>query len=335
MSWRQALRVGGSLLVSGFFVVMVLRLAPLVEIGDAMATVQPEWLLVAVGLFGLDYACRIARWRRMLLTENRRLGWGRCMVPFMVSIAANNVLPLRTGDVLRVVGFSGWLGVPTVSLLATLLVERLLDVLVLLAALGLALGLLQVETSGVALLANWGGSVLVTMAGVVLAVLVFPAVFALLARGCVAVVGRVAPGVAARLDVAVARVFGILGALAKRHVLVPLLGWSVAVWALEASVFYAVARGIPAIANPMAAWLAMPVGTLSTLLPSTPGYVGTFHYFVAQSSQLVGNPLAASAAFAVVVHLVLWLCATLWGGMCFMYWVWVRQPPFSKKDSAA
>lgn len=54
----------------------------------------------------------------------------------------------------------------------------------------------------------------------------------------------------------------------------------------------------------------MPVGTLSTLLSSTPGYIGTFHYFVVPATELFGNT-AAAAAFALLAHLALWIPATI------------------------
>ena len=94
----------------------------------------------------------------------------------------------------------------------------------------------------------------------------------------------------------------------------------------EGSVFWCVAKAMPAITQPVAGWLALPVGTLATLLPSTPGYVGTFDFFVIKAAEAMGNPAAAAAGFALMVHLVLWLPATLTGGACALYWLlWMRS----------
>lgn len=65
----------------------------------------------------------------MLAVHNREIAWSRSAVPFMTSIAANNLLPSRTGDALRAVAFSGCLGVPAARVLATVLAERLMDLL--------------------------------------------------------------------------------------------------------------------------------------------------------------------------------------------------------------
>jgi uncharacterized membrane protein YbhN (UPF0104 family) len=69
---------------------------------------------------------------------------------------------------------------------------------------------------------------------------------------------------------------------------------------------------------PQAAWLALPVGTLATLIPSAPGYAGTFDFFTAQAMALLGNPIAAATAYALLVHALLWLPATLVGGVLLL-----------------
>ena len=100
-----------------------------------------------------------------------------------------------------------------------------------------------------------------------------------------------------------------------------LMLWSLLVWGFEACVFYAIAMALPDITVPVAAFLAMPVGTLSTMLPSTPGYIGTFHYFVTQATSAVGNPEIAAVAFAFLVHLALYIPVTLCGAASFVWWI--------------
>lgn len=321
----RAVKLGASLVVSAFFVWLIARSIPLDSLGAALSQARPDWIAFAVLLFVADYACRIHRWRAMLLPHSPGLSWSRCSVPFMASIAANNVLPFRAGDALRAFGFSRWLGVPNAALLATLLVERLMDLLVLLAALGLALTLLEADNATLDLLVGSSSGLLIALAALIVAVLVYPQGFEPLARAAVRLVEWRAPGLAAKLRREMDRVFSTLRQLSRGTTVVTLLIWSVAAWALEAGVFYAVARGIPEVGNAAAAWLAMPVGTLSTLLPSTPGYVGTFHFFVARTVELLGNTAVAATAFAVLVHLVLWLSATLWGGCSFVFWMLVRS----------
>ncbi len=313
------------LLVSALFVWLVLRSVSLDDVGAVLARVRPGWLVLALGLFFLGYACRIWRWKLMLQTENPELDWGRCAVPFMASIAANNVLPFRAGDVLRAFGFSRWLGVPSASVLATLLAERLMDLLALLCALGLALALLDRAGTTQNVLPALSTAGAVMTAAAVLLLLLLPGFVERPINALIDLLGRRAPGPAQGVRRQSGLVFSTLRALAHRGRMPVLLAWSLAAWVFEAAVFYAVARSVPDLAAPIAAWLAMPVGTLSTLLPSTPGYIGTFHYFVISATELFGNTAAASAAFALLVHLALWIPATVWGGVSFLYWI-LRRP---------
>jgi hypothetical protein len=65
--------------------------------------------------------------------------------------------------------------------------------------------------------------------------------------------------------------------------------------------------------SPMAPWFAAATGTLATLIPSSPGYVGTFDYFAILGLTAFGAPRVLATAFAMVVHLILWLPVTLVG----------------------
>jgi len=103
-----------------------------------------------------------------------------------------------------------------------------------------------------------------------------------------------------------------------------LLVISVVAWMLEGAVFgFALwSLHIP-VAWP-AAWLALAAATLATLLPSSPGYVGTFDYFASLGLIAYGAGRSAAAAFALLAHLILWLPVTLAG---FGVLLWSRRPP--------
>jgi len=65
----------------------------------------------------------------------------------MASFAANNVLPFRAGDVLRSFAFNRKLGTTSGVVIATLFVERLLDLLILLILLGAALAFFNLDSN--------------------------------------------------------------------------------------------------------------------------------------------------------------------------------------------
>lgn len=328
MARKKYIKLGLGIVISLTFIWLITRNTDGPAFMQAMRAADPGWISLGVMLFCAGYVCRIQRWRVMLNADAaHNITLKKTAVPFLVSIGANNVLPFRAGDVMRVFAFSGWLGIGNAYALATMVVERLLDLLCLLLVFGLGLILLD-RNLGVAasrLVGLGAGGVLLIAAGVAF-VLLFPGMFKWVALD---LLGKIfSPD--SKILIQTAHFLDTLGKQAQGARMLKLLGLSVLAWCFEGSVFYAAARAVPAIQEPLAGLLAFPIATLATLLPSTPGYVGTFHYFAIQAAELMGNPVAAATAFAVLVHMILWLSATLAGGVCALIWVFSdkHMPPF-------
>jgi uncharacterized protein (TIRG00374 family) len=302
MSARATVRVVVGLLCAVLFLWLALRNADARAIREAFAGIDWRWILVATAAYAAEYALRVSRWHAMLLTRNPAVRWGTCVSPLVLSYAVNAVLPLRAGDAIRCVAFNARLGLGAGELMATLFVERVLDFIVVLAFFGVALLLLDLDSVP---FFEVGRLSILLLVVVLLAILLVPALLAPLA-GVIGWAGRVA--LARRLPAlerGLRHALDTLRGLARGPATVRLLVWSAAIWLLEGCVFLLVAMSLPSVTRPAAVLLALPVGTLSTLVPSTPGYVGTFDYFIALSMGLPGNSHAASLAFAGVLHAVL------------------------------
>jgi uncharacterized protein (TIRG00374 family) len=314
---RKAAQLLLGLAVAALFLWLALRHVDFAALLRTLQETSLTWLVLAPLVLGFGYVCRILRWRMMLALHNPEVSVRRSGMAFLASIAVNNLLPFRLGDVLRCFGFSRWLNVPPGPVLATVLVERLLDLGTLILALAIALWALSVE-GGALNLARSGAFVLGSMAFLALLLLLRPVLlkpfFSLLAS----LADLIGPGAKARTQGFLDQLLATLLLLAGRKVMPALMGWSVLVWFFEGATYLVVAKALPALPAPEAAWLAMPMGTLSTLLPSTPGHVGTFDYFCQLATVAAGNPLAEATAFVLLVHLALWLPTTLAGGLCLL-----------------
>ena len=78
------------------------------------------------------------------------------------------------------------------------------------------------------------------------------------------------------------------------------------------------AFGLPA--RPDWAVLTMAVTNLGILVPSTPGYVGPFHYFCIMTLGLLGVGELTATSYAITVHAVFYVPITLWGiGLMLRY----------------
>jgi uncharacterized protein (TIRG00374 family) len=260
-------------------------------------------------VFLAGYGCRVARWRMMLAAHNGELRWRDCAGPLFASVAANNVLPFRMGDIIRSFGFCKQLGVSQGVSITTLFVERLLDLLMVLLFLA---GALAVFPGGE--LVRWSGLAPVLGVAALSLLLMHPALFEYLADVAARLLRRLAPHFGELLTREVHRSVETIAHVSSARTMAVLIVWSFLAWACEGLVFWFCACALPALDAPSGAWLALPVGTLSTIIPSAPGFIGTFDFFVAQAMTQSGNDPAASAAFAVLVHLMLWIPATVLGG---------------------
>ena len=102
------------------------------RLGEAFAGIHWRWLPLVVGAYLISFMIRAWRWGLLLPGEvgfGARLGadFGGFMVAF--------IMPLRAGEVARVWMISQWGGVRFAPALGSLVVERVLDVLVVIGAL--------------------------------------------------------------------------------------------------------------------------------------------------------------------------------------------------------
>lgn len=312
MKARRLLRLATGISLAALFLWLTVRKIDLAETQQAFLGASISWVVGALAVFALGYGCRIRRWQIMLLTDRAGLHWRSCAGPFLASFAANNVLPFRAGDVLRSFAFNQQLGTTSGVMIATLFVERLLDLLTVLIFLGAGLACFGVESTR---FARVGGTVLILGGMTILVVLIFPHLFRPAAFAMGRGVARVAPSFGAKLLAEIEKSFRTLQHLAQGTTMVRLAFWSLLAWSAEGCVFWFSALALPAISAPLAGWLALPVSTLATLIPSTPGYVGTFDYFTVRTMTELGNNPEGATAYALLLHALLWLPPTLSGGV--------------------
>ena len=298
------------LAVSAIFIWLIASRLSAGQIIGALSAAK--WEAVPLGLAALaaGYSVRITRWWCMLRIAAPRLAWSSCASVFLMSTAANNVLPLRAGDVARIFAFRGRPGLEPSRVAGTLIIERLLDLLVLLAIFAAVLPLLP-DGSVLATLRTPAAWAALAAGGVVLVLFALPFFERSVLRELEA---RTPEGsILRRLLRAVATLSQTIASLGSPRTLFLLIVLSVIAWAFEGGVYLIAARALELPGGATVAIFALAVATLSTLLPSSPGYVGTFHFFCMQAAMIFGASDAGAAAFAVLAHLMLWLPTTLAG----------------------
>lgn len=292
-----------------------------VNLADVLAALEHfEWpfLLLGIGSLATGYALRILRWSLLLSSAGRRIAYRNCVAPFLGSIALNNVLPLRLGDVVRAFVFPAAMGVSKTSAASSLVMERLIDLMTLLCC--LALGLLAIPSATLPPLIAHSALTLAVGGGVLLTVgFLFSGRLGRWLRARAQAQQVTAPH--ARLPRALEVIAGLLcgfAAMARPPVLALTLLISMLVWVGEAGLFYCVLLGFGLPATPVTALLVMAIATLATLVPSSPGYVGPFHLAAFSAIALVGGTPVQAGSFAVLAHLALWVPTSLAGALAIM-----------------
>ena len=311
---RRSLLLATGFAVAAIFVALVARRMDWAAVAAAWRAASGWHVALAVALLLAGLAVRTVRWWWMLRALDRTIPLAACVRPFAVSLALNNTLPFRAGDVARAVGFRGALRTGASRLVGTLVIERALDAFVLLAL--FFAGLRGVATGALPDAFVRAGTVL---GGAALAAIL---VLLVLPRPVLRLVDRIAAHPRVASHALLVRALGAGRALVETLALVQsplralqLLGLSVLAWTLEWLVFVAVAVALATPVAPAGPWFALATGTLATLLPSSPGYVGTFDFFAMTGLTAYGAPRAAAAAHALLVHVVVWLPPTVVGGL--------------------
>jgi uncharacterized protein (TIRG00374 family) len=220
-----------------------------------------------------------------------------------IGFMANNLLPLRMGEVARAAVLARRTGIPVSTLLASLVLERVFDLFTILSALALVL---IVEPPG----GGDGGALMKAAGAASLAALVVALVGlvllerhpALLARLTV-LIHKVAPARwRDRIDrLADSFVEGLRVLRSAGH-LAAVLGLSVAVWATYALSIVCLFQGLGLHLGPWAPLTVLVAISLGVLAPSTPGFVGTFHAAAVGAMFLYGVPQDAARVFAILDH---------------------------------
>lgn len=227
----------------------------------------------------------------------------------VIGYAANNVLPARMGEVVRAYVLGRRAGVSVSLSLAVTFLERLFD--------GLAITLLLVVAASFATLPEWSREILW------LAVLVFlsgatAVVLITAARPFVTKLSRGAAGLlperfASRLVSILERAFGATDCLKNPAVALSVVLLSVAVWVIEGAMYLVILPAFDLPLAPVWAGMAVSVTNLGILVPSSPGYVGPFHYFCMRTLLIFGVPAETALGYAMVVHALSYIPVTTWG----------------------
>lgn len=308
---RNLLKTVPGLLISAFFLWYTFRGISFQQILSLRA-VHPAWILGVLGFTAASYTLRCVRWTQMMPRglHSVRNHFRVCARVLMTSLAANNILPLRIGDIMRIFTYADDLGTSPSITLSTVILEKLLDIFVLVLIFVSTVG--SIATPRLRLIANV--SLAISAIGLLILLVAArslqPPVQHLFARlPTNPKLAKVEHWITLALD-ATGRL-GVTGSLL-------LLLQTVIIWTCEGMIFLSAIRLLGLPVDGIGAWLAVSFANLSYLIPSSPGAIGPFELAVKTSLVNHGASISQAAVFGLAIHAWMLVSVTGAGGIVFL-----------------
>ena len=324
----------------GVSVVLLALFLLTIDIGDMLEALGGAnyWFVApAIGVYLVSVLFRTLRWRRLLL-HMRAISLVRLYPVVVVGYMANDLLPMRIGELVRSYYVGEREGVSKTSALVTIFIERLLDAITLL--LFIAVIALFAPLTGLAQAFEESHGAVWLLLGVALAVL-FVAAFGFL------LLVAFAPSTARAMAMAVTRplperlsswlrgmfdlVLNGLKPLGSPRTVLVLFLQSVPIWLLESGLFYLIGLsfGFDEVYDSptemaMAMVLVTAIANIGASVPAAPGGIGLFDIIARET--LVLLPLATvdravAGGYVAVVHAALLLPMIILGQI----FLWAHQ----------
>jgi glycosyltransferase 2 family protein len=302
--------------ISLILLYFALRGLGLNELGEAFKQANYWWVIPGVIVYFIRVWATAWRWH-YLLKPLKSIPTSKLFPTVAIGYFGNNILPARAGELLRAIVLKKDEEVPISASLATIIVERVFDGVVM-------LGFVFVNLPELALLTSSSGFVgdIRTLAVIgtgffIGALLAFLAA-AMFPERTQAIVERVTRLLPERYRAKIMglsdRFLGGLGALRSPRGVLMVFVTSVVIWLLETSKYWFVMHAFPFKVSFFTLMLMNGIVNLATTIPSAPGYVGTFDAPGIAVLQAYNVPKATAAAYTLALHIALWFPITALGG---------------------
>ncbi len=303
-------------IISIFFIWISLRGLRLGEFWGVISRANYWWIIPGIAFYFVGVWVRAWRWHYLL--KPIKAIPTRTMFPITtIGYMGNNIYPARAGEVLRAVILKRREGVPVSASLATIIVERIFDGVVMLAFIFINLPELARLTSGSGFVGNiqqvavYGTAAFTAALVIFLLAAMFPTVTARLGQYFI---DRLLPVRMREQAVGLMHKFldGLASLRSPLNILMVFFT-SVIIWLFETLKYWFVMHAFGFSVSFFALMLMNGIVNLATTIPSAPGYIGTFDAPGIAVLTAYGIPQAVAAGYTLTLHAALWIPITLLG----------------------
>ena len=272
---------------------LVLRSVDVGQAVDVLRTADRGWIGLMAGFIITDLAVRGLRWQR-LVAPIGHVRYPAMLAYLLVGYLANNVLPARIGELVRSHYLGDREGLSRTTTLGTVVVERVVDFVVVVAIASAAIIVLSVR----------GIVASAVLVGIAFAGLLAAAVAVGIAAHRLPGAERIAAAADRwpRVRDVAGKLRGGLAVAGRPRTLAEALVLSVLAWGATVLAFAAAGQAIGIeLTIGQAALLASGVA-LATAIPAGPANLGTFELAAVEIGKAVGVPAHAAFALALLGH---------------------------------
>ena len=306
---RALLGLALGLPLSALFLWLAVHALDFGRVLEALRRADPVRVGLAVGAMMAVYAVQAERWR-WIARHEARLPFRRFFGFVIAGVAANNVVPGRLGEFFRAYLLADAGGTSRSRALATVVVDRVADVLALAAVLAVSYPFLPhpawLERLGV---------VAVPLSLSLAAVLA--AAWWYSRRSALRTGGGLSASPRSRLARAVADLLGAIGRTVSWRDAAAVLSLSLLAWWVWGLSAWLVASALGLHLSLLEVAFVTAVLNLGTAIPSSPGFIGTYQWLSVAGLGLLGVGRPEAFAFSVLMQAV-WFAPTTGIGLALI-----------------
>lgn len=304
---KHAMLGGAGIVLGGVFLWFATRGLHSADVAAALRQLDRNWLIAGVVIYLVSIGLRCLRWG-VLLRATDSVKWRHAAEALVTGFAANFVLPGRVGELFRADYACRVFNMSRFTSLGTIVVERVCDGILLVCALWVGF-VWAFFTRVPAAETSW----MLAVAGAASVLFGAALAFILLARRIDLRRFGVMEGIATRWDWLVRGISSVLQGNATTVVLC-----SIGVLALDALTLASIARGFGVSFSPPEALTLLGLASLSTLVPTAPGYMGTYQLVFAHVFQIFDHQQAIGIIAATAVQIFCFGTVTILGGVILL-----------------
>jgi glycosyltransferase 2 family protein len=314
---RNALLRGGvGAAISVVAIWLVLRSVDVGQTVEILRAADLGWIVLVAAFVVVDLLMRGLRWQR-LVAPIGHVGYLPMLAYLLIGYLANNVLPARLGELVRSHYLGDREGLSRTTTLGTVVVERVVDFVVVVAIAAAAILVLSVR----GIVAN------AVLVGVALAALLAAAIAIGIAAHRLPGAERIAviAGRWPRLMDLAGKLRGGLAVAGRPRTLGEALILSLLAWGATVLAFAAAGQAVGIeLTIGQASLLAAGVA-LVTAIPAGPANLGTFELAAVEIAKAVGVPPHEAFAIALLVHATILVLTSVGGLVALARLGWRRS----------